>query len=274
MMIDTHVHFWNFDPVRDSWITEDMQAIRNDFSPKNLSRIYSDLQITGCVAVQANQSEAENEFLLALAQQNDLIKGIVGWIDLKNPDLAERLKYWSNFKLIKGWRHVLQAETSSFILDTEFIAGISQLKDYGYTYDLLCYHNQLDSIIGMVDQIPDQAFVLDHCGKPDVKSQDLKTWAGHIKTLSANPNVYCKVSGLLAEADWKNWKEVEIFNCLDVIFENFGPERIMYGSDWPVMLISRPYQDWFQLVRKYTEKLSEQERKSVFGDNAKAFYKL
>ncbi|WP_316795544.1 amidohydrolase family protein [Pedobacter agri] len=273
-MIDAHVHFWNFDPIRDNWISEEMNAIRKDFSPKNLIRCYNELQIAGCVAVQANQSEEENEFLLTLAEQNEMIKGIVGWIDLKNPNLLGRLNYWNNFKKIKGWRHVLQAETADFILDKDFISGVKQLNNFSYTYDLLCYHNQLESIIKMVDQIPDQPLVLDHCGKPDVKSQDLKTWADNIKTLAQNPNVLCKVSGLFAEADWKNWKEIELFNCFDIVFENFGPERMMYGSDWPVMLISRPHQAWFNLVNKYTEKFNDAERKMIFGDNAKAFYKL
>lgn len=273
-MIDTHVHFWNFDPVRDNWITEEMSIIRHDFTPKNLTRIFNDFQISGCIAVQANQSEKENDFLLTLADQNELIKGIVGWIDLKSPELNNRLSYWNNFKKIKGWRHVLQAESADFILDPAFIAGIKQLKKFSYTYDLLCYHNQLGSIIKMVDQVPDQPFVLDHCGKPDVKSQDLKTWAQNIKLLAENPNVSCKVSGLLAEADWKNWKEIELFNCFDVVFENFGVDRVMYGSDWPVVLVSRPYQDWFHLVSKYAERFSATERKLIFTDNARTFYKL
>ena len=271
-MIDTHVHFWNFDPVRDSWINEDMFAIRNDFSPKDLIGVYNDLQITGCIAVQASQSEEENQFLLSLAAQNEIVKGIVGWVDLLDPNLDERLTYWSNFKKIKGWRHILQAENADFILNKKFIAGVNLLKKYNYTYDLLCYHDQLAAIIQMVDQIPDQPFVLDHCGKPDVKSQEIKSWSENIKVLASNPNVLCKVSGLLTEADWKNWTEKELFNCFDVVFEHFGPERVMYGSDWPVMLLSRPYQDWFNLVTKYTEQFSAAEKKLIFTDNAKAFY--
>ncbi|MGN7990374.1 amidohydrolase family protein [Pedobacter sp. 22226] len=271
-MIDTHVHFWNFDPVRDSWINEDMKVIRQDFHPENLSGAYQDLQITGCIAVQASQSEEENHFLLSLAEKNEIIKGIVGWVNLLDPNLGDRLNYWSNFKTIKGWRHILQAENSAFILDSNFIEGIKLLKEYSYTYDLLCYHNQLPDIIKMVDQLPDQPFVLDHCGKPDVKNQDLKAWAENIKILASNSNVSCKVSGLLAEADWKNWTEKEIFNCFDVVFEHFGVKRIMYGSDWPVMLISRPYEDWFNLVHQYIAQFSPEERQLFFSDNAKAFY--
>ncbi|WP_316825016.1 amidohydrolase family protein [Pedobacter miscanthi] len=271
-MVDTHVHFWNFDPVRDSWINEDMKIIRQDFHPKDLLPTYDGLQITGCIAVQASQSEEENHFLLNLADQNEMIKGIVGWVDLLDTNLNERLTYWSQFKKIKGWRHILQAENANFILNDKFITGIKLLKKHHYTYDLLCYHNQLPDIIKMVDQIPDQPFVLDHCGKPDVKNQDLTAWSANIKTLASNPNVSCKVSGLLAEADWKNWTEKELFNCFDVVFKHFGAERMMYGSDWPVMLLSRPYEEWFNLVYKYTEQFSAAERKLIFTDNATAFY--
>lgn len=273
-MIDTHVHFWNFDPVKDDWITEDMIAIRKDFSPKNLIRIYNELQITGCVAVQANQAEEENNFLLTLAEQNEIIKGIVGWVDLRNKNLDERLKYWSDFKKIKGWRHVLQAENSDFILDKNFINGLKLLKKYNFTYDLLCYHDQLPHIIKLVDNVPEQAFVLDHCGKPDVKKQDLKLWAANIKILAQNPNVYCKLSALLVEADWQNWKEIEIFNCFDVIFEHFGNERVMYGSDWPVVLLSRPYADWFNLVNKYVSNFSIQGKNNLFLNTGSEFYNL
>jgi len=273
-MIDTHVHFWNFDPIRDEWITEDMNAIRKDFTPKNLIRTYNELHITGCVAVQANQSEEENNFLLSLAEQSEIIKGIVGWVDLRHKNLDERLKYWSSFKKIKGWRHVLQAENAGFILDKNFINGIKLLKKYGYTYDLLCYHDQLPHIIKLVDSVSNQPFVLDHCGKPDVKKQELKTWSANIKTLAQNPNVYCKLSALLVEADWHNWKEIEIFNCFDVIFEHFGTDRVMYGSDWPVVLLSRPYADWFNLVNKYASKFSIQEKDNLFLNTGSKFYSL
>ncbi|RYG07047.1 MAG: amidohydrolase, partial [Chitinophagaceae bacterium] len=161
-----------------------------------------------------------------------------------------------------------------FILSKDFAEGIKTLKKYNYTYDLLCYHNQLPDIIKLVDKVPDQLYVLDHCGKPDVKSQDLKTWSKNIKTLAENPNVYCKLSALLVEADWKNWKEIEIFNCFDVIFEHFGTNRLMYGSDWPVVLLSRPYADWFNLVSKYSSGFSIQDRENLFLNTASLFYKL
>ncbi len=273
-MIDTHVHFWNFDPIRDNWITEEMNAIQKDFTPKDLEPIYNELQISGCIAVQANQSENETDFLLSLSKDNPLIKGIVGWTDLRSPHLEERLQYWSNFKKIKGWRHVLQAENEEFILAEDFIKGVQQLAAYNYTYDLLVYHDQLNATIKLVEQLPNQPLVLDHCGKPNIKSGNIKNWSAAIKELSSHQNVSCKVSGLLAEADWQNWTEKQMFDCFDVIFNNFGTNRIMYGSDWPVMLISRPYADWFKLVRKYASQFSEIEQKDIFFNNAVEFYRL
>ncbi len=273
-MIDSHVHFWIFDPIRDSWITEDMGVIRNDFMPNDIAPIYNELQIEGCIAVQADQTEEQNHFLLSLAAQNTLIKGIVGWVDLLNPNLEERLTYWKRHQKIKGFRHVLQAESNDFILNKQLAKGIQTLHKFGYTYDLLCYHTQMDAINKLVDQLPNQPLVLDHCGKPDVKTQALKTWDASIKMLAQNPNVYCKISGLLTEADWLNWTEIEIFTCFDIVFKHFGPDRIMYGSDWPVVLVSKPYADWFNLVKKYVSQFSEKERMKIFSGNAIKFYKI
>ena len=273
-MIDSHVHFWNFNPVRDSWITPEMNVIRNDFTPADFVSASSLTPISGCIAVQADQTEDENHFLLSLADKHSIIKGIVGWIDFLNPNLEERLAYWKNFPLIKGWRHVLQAETNDFILDKNFIHGLKQLKKFDYSYDLLCYHDQLKAIIEMVDQIPDQAFVLDHCGKPNIKSKNITTWRQDIKILAQNQNVSCKLSGLLTEADWLKFTEKELFECFDVVFEKFGINRVIYGSDWPVVLVSRPYKDWFSLVSKYTSKFTENEREQLFSSNAAHFYNI
>ena len=273
-MIDSHVHFWNFDPVRDNWITADMEIIRHDFMPNDILKTYQQVGIEGCIAVQANQSETETQFLLDLAKENALIKGIVGWTDLNADNLQERLNYWKDFDLIKGWRHVLQAEQDDFILDDNFADGVKLLNEFNYTYDLLCYHTQLAAIIKLVDKLPNQPLVLDHCGKPDVKFQDLKAYDEHIKILAQNPNVSCKISGLLTEADWHKWSEREVFNCFDIVFNHFGIDRIMYGSDWPVVLVSRPYKTWFNLVQNYLLGFSEEEKTKVLEGNAKRFYKI
>lgn len=273
-MIDTHVHFWNYDSIKDSWITPEMAVIRRNFGPEDFVNATSSTQITGCIAVQADQSEDENRFLLSLAENNRAVKGIVGWIDLLNENLEERLAYWQQFKLIKGWRHILQAENDDFIVNSSFINGVQTLSKYNYTYDLLCGHTQLPAILKLVDQLPNQPLVLDHCGKPNVKSQDLKTWETHIQTLAQNKNVYCKISGLFTEADWQNWREIEVFNCFDIVFKHFGIDRIMYGSDWPVVLLSRPYEDWFNLVKKYCAKFNAEEQQKIFAGNASSFYGL
>lgn len=273
-MIDTHVHFWNFDPVRDSWINDEMKVIQNDFLPKDLAPIFEPLPLTGCVAVQANQNESETEFLCALSDENPIIKGIVGFTDLNNPALEERLEHWKKFEKIKGWRHVLQAEPDEFFLAPSFVNGLKLLKKYDCTYDLLMFHHQAKAMIELVAQVPDQKFVLDHCGKPDIKSGSIGVWTEDMKTLAQNKNVSCKLSGLLTEADWYNWTEKQIFDCFDVVLDSFGAERIMYGSDWPVMTISRPYADWFNLVDKYCAQFSEVERKAIFQTNAENFYRL
>ena len=273
-MIDSHVHFWNFDAERDSWITEDMGIIRNDFMPSDFITATSETPINACIAVQADQSEEQNHFLLNLAKQSDAIKGIVGWVDLLNPNLEERLSFYKNHTLIKGFRHVLQAETDDFISAEKLAQGIRTLHKFGYTYDLLCYHTQLNAIQKLVDQLTNQPLILDHCGKPDVKNQDLLVYDRNIERLAKNQNVYCKISGLLAEADWKNWTEKEIFSCFDIIFKHFGVDRILYGSDWPVMLISRPYKDWYNLANKYLAQFSEAEKLKIFGGNASRFYGL
>ncbi|RZJ79078.1 MAG: amidohydrolase [Flavobacterium sp.] len=273
-MIDSHVHFWNFDPIRDNWITEDMGIIRNDFMPNDILSTYREIGIEGCIAVQANQSETETQFLLDLAAKNPMIKGIVGWTDLKADNLTERLGYWKKFELIKGWRHVLQAEQDDFILDDRFAEGVKNLNKFNYTYDLLCYHTQLKSIIKLVEKLPEQPLVLDHCGKPDVKTQELKAYEENIKILAQNPQVSCKISGLLTEADWLNFTEKQIFNCFDIVFKHFGVDRILYGSDWPVVLVSRPYTDWFNLVQKYAAQFSEEDKVKIFSSNAERFYKI
>lgn len=273
-MIDTHVHFWNFDPIRDSWINEDMKVIQNDFLPEDLSPIFENLELTGCVAVQANQHESETAFLLALANENPIIKGIVGFTDLRNPAVEDRLAYWKQFDKIKGWRHVLQAEPDDFFLSDAFINGLKSLQKFDYTYDLLMFHHQAKAIIKLVEQVPDQMLVLDHCGKPDIKSGSISVWKADMKSLARHKNVSCKISGLLTEADWYNWTEKQIFDCFDVVFDSFGTDRILYGSDWPVMTISKPYEEWFNLVKKYVSQFSKSEQENIFKGNAERFYQL
>lgn len=274
MIIDAHVHFWNFHPVKDSWITSNMEVIRKDFLPADLESCFLDHQVEGCIAVQADQSEAETNFLLTEAESNAIIKGVVGWIDFLAPDIEERLIHFSQFKKLKGFRHIAQAEKKGFLLQKQFLEGLELLDQYNFTYDILLKADQLDDAIKLVEKLPHQAFVLDHCGKPDIKNKNTALWKDQLRMLAQNSNVHCKVSGLITEADWNNWNEQEIFNCLDVAFEHFGVGRLLFGSDWPVMLLAGNYTKWLQLLKLYAEQFTEAERNSFFSENTKAFYKI
>jgi L-fuconolactonase len=275
MKIDSHQHFWQFDPVRDSWMEEKtMSVIRNDFMPKDLHPHLERNGFDGCVVVQVDQSEKETTFLLDLAKKNDFIKGVVGWVDLKNKDLNNDLERLSQNKKLKGFRHILQGEKPEFMLDPKFSKGIGTLKKYNFTYDILVFPKHLDAVKKLVAQHKNQPFVIDHLAKPYIKKGLIKQWAADIKSIAKHENINCKISGIVTEADWKNWKEKDINPYLDVIFEAFGTNRIMYGSDWPVCLLAADYDQQFTIIKNYISKLSETEKNKIMGENAARFYKL
>lgn len=273
-MIDSHVHFWQFDPVKDAWINEEMAVLQRNFSPADYDALQAENGINGCVAVQADQSEQETAFLVDLARHNPVIKGVVGWIDLQSKVIEEKLSFYAKEPLIKGWRHIVQAENEGFLLQNEFIRGVKALKKHDYTYDILVKHSQLPEVIQFIEQLGEQALIIDHCAKPDLSSGDISAWATHMKTIAQASHVYVKLSGLLTEGDWFNPDKQLIFRCLDVVFERFGTERLVFGSDWPVVLLSNNYSYWLQMVSEYMQQFSKQEQQLVFGDNATKFYKL
>ncbi|CAN5495482.1 amidohydrolase family protein [soil metagenome] len=273
--IDAHQHFWNFDPVRDSWINNDMQVIRRDFSPADLKPILDKHHMEGCVAVQADQSELENELLLKYAADNDFIKGVVGWVDLRADDIDQRLQYYKQSPKLKGFRHVLQGETDrALMLNPVFMAGIDALSAYDYTYDILIYPDQLGYTLQFVREFPNQRFVIDHIGKPDIKNNLIESWAKKIRAVSACENVWCKVSGMVTEADWLNWSSDDFKPYLDVVFNAFGVNRLMFGSDWPVCNVAGGYDKMLMLIKNYTLSLSADEQARFWGLNAIEFYKL
>jgi len=273
-MIDSHQHFWKYHPVKDAWITEDMAVIRHDFMPPDLEPLLAENGFTGCIAVQADQSEAETLFLAGLASEYPFIKGVVGWIDLRHPLLTGRLDYFSTIPCIKGWRHIVQAEHAGFMLDPDFLKGIAALSAKNFTYDILIRHEQLPEAMALVERFPAQAFVIDHAAKPDIKGKEIKNWAKHMALIARHSQVYCKLSGLLTEADWQQWNKHELFTYMDVLFEHFGPERILFGSDWPVLLLAGGYTQWVAMVQEYLEPLGTAVQQQVFQDNAVKFYNL
>ena len=274
MRIDSHQHFWKFDPVRDAWIDSSMEKIAQDFLPKDLKPLLRQNQMDGCVAVQADQSEAETEFLLDLAEENSFIKGVVGWVDLSADDLSKRLNLFSKNPLFKGIRHILQAEKEGFMLQDSFLKGIAQLKDFNLTYDILIYPHQLEEANKMIEKNPDQAFVLDHLAKPYIKDQKIERWTSHIKQLAKNRNVYCKLSGMITEADWNHWQAEDFDKYLLVALEAFGVDRLMFGSDWPVCLLAGSYQHVVKIVDQFIMKLNPKDQYKIMGENAQNFYNL
>lgn len=275
MRIDAHQHFWFFDLVRDSWIDDSMQVIRRDFLPEDLQPVLAAHHFEACVAVQADQSEKENAFLLNIAQQHDFIKGIVGWVDLQAPNIAERLEYYQTKKLIKGFRHILQGEVQrDLMLQPAFMYGMGLLAQFNFTYDILIFPDQIAFAEEMVRSLPNQKFVIDHIAKPNIKKQQFADWKRDIQAIAKHENVWCKVSGMLTEADWQHWKINDFEPYLEVIFEAFGVDKLMYGSDWPVCNVAGGYENTLNILLPFTQKLSPQEQAQFYGLNAADFYQL
>ncbi|UUW08088.1 amidohydrolase family protein [Flavobacterium plurextorum] len=272
--IDSHQHFWKFDPVRDSWIDESMSEIQRDFLPEDLLPLLTENKFSGCVAVQANQSESETNFLVDLASKNDFIKGIVGWVDLRDENISERLRHFSSNKTIKGFRHVVQGEADDFMFRADFRNGISALKEFDFTYDILIFHRQLPAAISLVKDFPNQKFVIDHIAKPDIKSGSIDSWKKGIEEIAKYDNVWCKISGTVTEADWENWTPEDLKPYLDVIFENFSTDKIMYGSDWPVLNIASDYNEVVKTLEDYISKFSIEDQNKIWYENAVSFYNL
>jgi L-fuconolactonase len=273
--IDAHQHFWKFETVKDAWITDEMKILRQDYLPGQLQPLLEGNGFKGCVAVQADQSEMENAFLLGLAEEHDFIKGVVGWIDLQAENVNERLAFYKTYKKLKGFRHILQGEARrDLMLRPAFKKGIGLLQQHGFTYDILIYPDQLSYVTELVSEFPDQPFVLDHLGKPYIKLKQIDEWAKDIMALSKHEHVSCKLSGIVTEGEWTGWKPGDFRPYLDVVTEAFGTSRLLYGSDWPVCLVAAQYPDLVNLVRDYYSSFSPDEQKKIFGQNAIEFYKL
>ena len=274
MRIDAHQHFWKYNPVRDAWMTEEMSVIRKDFLPGDLQAVLLKNNMDGCVAVQAAQSEEETEFLLGLAYQNAFIKGVVGWVNLRNPNLREHLSWFSQFKVLKGFRHIVQNEPDGFLLDKNFIRGIAELSNHNFTYDILIYPHQLKETIEFLSHFPNQKFVIDHLAKPYIKSGKIDDWKRDVSLCASFENVTCKLSGLVTEAHWKSWKASDFTPYLDIVLSQFGPKRLLYGSDWPVCMLAASYEEQLNLIEDYITALSDSEKTAIMGENANHFYNL
>jgi L-fuconolactonase len=274
MIIDSHQHFWKYDSERHAWITDAMSFIKRDFMPEEFERECDANGVDGSIVVQVDQSEAETHFLLDLAERHKRVVGAVGWVDFRSPGVEERLRYFSQFKKLCGFRHIAEVEPDDFLVGRDFIRGISRLLEFGFAYEILIYPKQLPAAIELVSRFPEQRFVVNHAAKPLIKSGAREPWAAYMRTIAQNENIYCKVSGLVTEADWVHWNPQDIHPYLDVVFEAFGPERLMFGSDWPVCLLAATYQQAKRLIETYVEIHAAEHKSDIFSGNAIRFYGL
>ena len=275
MRIDAHHHFWNYTTAEYGWIDGDMAALQRDFLPTDLEREIARAGVDGVVSVQARQTLEETAWLLGLAAKHNFIKGVVGWVELANPGVGAALAQFASNPKLRGIRHVVQGEPDdNFILGPDFNRGVAQLAKFGLVYDILIFPKQLQPASQFVDRHPGQVFVLDHIAKPPIKTGGMEPWATQIRELAQRPNVYCKISGMVTEADYQRWTGEQLRTYFEVVLAAFGPRRLMFGSDWPVCLAAGDYARWHQLVAGWISKLSAAEQARILGGTAVEAYGL
>jgi len=273
MLIDAHQHFWRYDPRAHGWMTDPMDALRRDYLPAEFRPLLEAAGFGGSIAVQARQMTEETEWLLQLADDNDFIRGVVGWVDLRSPDVRGQLEQYAAHPRLVGVRHVVHDEPDDrFMLRADFRRGIGQLRDFGLTFDLLLFPRHLPVAARLVAEYPDQPFVVDHIAKPEIKHAAMSPWKEQLQALAAFPHVWCKLSGMVTEAAWGAWRPHEFHRYLDVVFAAFGPERLMIGSDWPVCTLSGSYGATMRVVIDYVERFFPAARHAVLGGNCARFY--
>lgn len=275
MRIDSHQHFWHYNPAEHVWMTDAMAILKKDFLPEDLAPLLEQAGLQGTVAVQARQNLQETEWLLELADQYDFIKGVVGWVDLRSPQARSQLETYAHHPKLKGVRHVVHDEPDDyFMLLPEFLAGLALLREFKLTYDLLLFPRHLPIALDVVKQFPEQKFVLDHIAKPFIKAKTISPWDKDLRELAKFENIYCKVSGMITEAAWGEWTAADFYPYLDVVFDCFGPNRLMFGSDWPVCTLSGTYAKVVQIVQEYLQQFPGEIEARIMGQNAVEFYRL
>jgi len=275
MLLDAHQHFWMYSPTDYGWISDNMAALRRDFLPHDLEPLLAAEKFDGSIAVQDRQTLEETRWLLELASQSDIVKGVVGWVDLRSPDLPAQLDQFARNPKLVGVRHVVQDEPDDdFMLRSDFRRGIARLRKYNLAYDILIYPRQLPAAVRLAGEFPEQRFVLDHIAKPQIAEGRMDTWDEGIRELAEADNVWCKLSGMVTEARWHEWKPEDFRPYLDIVMNAFGPARLMIGSDWPVCTASAPYSRTIGMVREYIAQLTQHEQQQILGQNCASFYRL
>ena len=271
--IDSHQHFWKYDAQEYPWIGQNMAKLKRDFLPADWLSAQGNPLFQGSIAIQARQSLRETQWLLELANEHDSILAVVGWVDLRAPDVERDLESLRRHTKFAGVRHVVQDEPEDrFMLQPDFLRGIALLESFDLTFDILIYPNQLPAAIELARRFPNQPFVLDHIAKPAIKRNLFEPWSKLICELASCPNVYCKLSGMVTEADWGSWNPSQFKPYLDCVWQAFGPERLMIGSDWPVCLLAGSYSNVMQLVIDDAHARNPTALDGLLGGNAKRFY--
>jgi L-fuconolactonase len=274
-IIDAHHHFWHYNPEEYGWIGESMLKLRRNFLPSDLEPELAAGGVHAVVTVQARQTLVETEWLLSLAKEHPWMAGVVGWIPLTSSNAAAHLEHLSPHPKLKGVRHILHDEADdNYMLRPDFLAGIKELRRFHLAYDILIFERHLPQSLQLVDRFPNQVFVLDHIAKPRIKAGAMEPWRTGIIELAKRPNVYCKLSGMVTEADWNNWSFENLRPYFETVLKAFGPKRLMFGSDWPVLLMAGTYHSWLQTVLHVIEPLSESERARIMGGTAREAYRL
>jgi L-fuconolactonase len=275
MAIDAHHHFWRYTPAEYGWISDSMSVLRRDYLPADLRKETAALGIDGGISVQARQSLNETDWLLSLTERDVLIRGVVGWVPLVSPTVSDDLARYVKRPKLKAVRHVLQDEPDDgYMLREDFNRGVALLKEFGLGYDLLIFERHLPQAIQFVDRHPSQTFILDHVAKPRIRENQISPWRENLRDLARRPNVYCKISGMVTEADHRTWTPPQLRPYLDAALEAFGSRRLMFGSDWPVCLLACGYRRWFQIVREFASKLTPDEQDRIFEQTAIEAYGL
>lgn len=273
--IDSHQHFWHYSPATHGWITDEMAVLQRDYLPTDLKKELNANAVSGCVTVQAAQTVQETRFLLDQADKHAFIRGVVGWVDLQNEAVAERLAHWAQHLKFVGVRHIVQSEADEhFLSQPAFLRGVRLLSKFDLTYDLLIHEGQLSAARSFVDQLPDTKLVVDHMAKPKIAAHELSPWKKNIQALAERPNVHCKLSGMVTEANWHGWQPSDMTPYLDVVVEAFGTDRVMVGSDWPVCLLAASYVQVKDIMDRHFASFTAAEQERVYGQNAIDFYQL
>lgn len=275
MIIDAHHHLWKYNGAEYGWMDPSMEVLKRDYLGNELESEMAKAGVNGSVVVQARQKLEETTWLLEQAEEASFILGVVGWFDLRAENLRSRLDQYAGHSKLVGVRHVIHDEPDDdFMLRPAFLKGVEQLQPYDLVYDLLLFPNHLGRACRLAALFPEQRFVLDHLAKPPIRNGTLQPWADNIKALAARPNVWCKVSGMVTEADRNRWRYEDFVPYLEIVLDAFGTGRLMLGSDWPVCRLAAEYPEVMHIPTRFFGSMEAEDQRKIYMLNAMECYQL